>query len=309
MNKLLITKIFTSIALALATSITLAQPGKSQLPENPKQANNQTPRFEKKDKEIFDKYVVYIKEKISLPTGELIIESAKFFLGTPYVAHTLEIEPEGLVINLRELDCTTFLETVYALVMTVRTEELTFENFCNKLKFLRYREGVINDYADRLHYTSDWIYTNEKKGLINRVVNCSNSELANGSNSDQIQFNLNIMSARPDLYKQLKDNEKLIEKVKAREIFLSSLTHYYLPTGKIETNKQLLKNGDMVGFVTTLPGIDISHVGIIYFEGENLRFIHASSSHKKVVISEISLTDYLLKNPKNTGIIVARAAF
>ncbi|MDD2426277.1 MAG: DUF1460 domain-containing protein [Bacteroidales bacterium] len=293
----------------MTTLIALAQPEKLPLPQNSTQAKSQTIHFEKKDKEIFDKYTVYIKEKANLPTGELIIESAKFFLGTPYVAHTLEIEPECLVINLRELDCTTFLETVYALAMTVRSGEVTFENYCNKLCSLRYRDVVINDYTDRLHYTSDWVYTNEKKGLINTVVNVSGSEPANDSGFEQIRFNLNIMSSRPDLYKQLQGNEKLIEKVKAREVFLSSLTHYYLPTGNIEGNTKLLKNGDMVAFVTSIPGIDISHVGIICFEGDKLTFIHASSSLKKVVTSEIPLTGYLLKNPKNTGIIVARAAF
>lgn len=65
----------------------------------------------------------------SLPLDELMIHTALFFRGTPYVASTLEKEPEGLVVNLQELDCTTFAETVLALSRTLREENPTFENF------------------------------------------------------------------------------------------------------------------------------------------------------------------------------------
>lgn len=43
---------------------------------------------------------------------------ANELLGTPYVAHTLEGEREWLTINIDQLDCTTFVETLYALTRT-----------------------------------------------------------------------------------------------------------------------------------------------------------------------------------------------
>jgi len=265
------------------------------------QANSQDIYFQKKDREVFDKYVAYIKDKADLPTGELITESARFFIGTPYVAHTLEIEPEGLVVNLRELDCTTFLETVFALSMTVKSGEMTFENFCNKLRLLRYREGIINDYTDRLHYTSDWIYTNNQKGLVDIVIQKEQGEPLN--------LNLFIMSSNTDRYKQLKDKPALIKKIREKETEINSREYYYLPANKIEQNNPLFRNGDMVGFVTTIPGIDISHVGIIYRDGGKLTFIHASSLHKKVLINEEPLAVYVNSTGRNTGIVLARARF
>ena len=43
----------------------------------------------------------------------------KKFLGIPYVAHTLELgDKEHLIVNLHGLDCTTFVETLYALART-----------------------------------------------------------------------------------------------------------------------------------------------------------------------------------------------
>ena len=115
------------------------------------------------DRAIFDRYCTQMEPKKSLPLDELMIHTALFFRGTPYVASTLEKEPEGLVVNLRELDCTTFAETVLALSRTLREEKTTFENFCENLQRLRYREGTIGDYTDRLHYMTDWFYENERK--------------------------------------------------------------------------------------------------------------------------------------------------
>ncbi len=40
----------------------------------------------------------------------------------------------------------------------------------------------------------------------------------------------------------------------------------------------------MVGFVTTVNGLDLSHVGIVYRKAGKLTFIHASTSAAKKVI-------------------------
>ncbi|MFA6334802.1 MAG: N-acetylmuramoyl-L-alanine amidase-like domain-containing protein [Bacteroidales bacterium] len=257
--------------------------------------------YQPEDRFVFDRYIDYIFDKRNLPTDQLVIETAKFFVGVPYVGYTLEIEPEGLVIDLQELDCTTFVENVFALAMTVKSRDLNFDNFCNQLRWLRYREGVINDYTDRLHYTSDWIYTNQHKGIVKDV-----SRRAGG---ERIDFNLYIMSSNTDQYKQLKGKEDLINKVKAKESEINSRKHFFLPTDKIDINAKRIHSGDMLGFVTTIPGIDISHVGIIYKEGDKLTFIHASSTQKKVVINQVPLTEYIKEVKKNTGIVLVRAKF
>ena len=62
------------------------------------------------DKAVYDRYCRAMESKKALPTGELMVETARFFLGTPYVAGTLEKEPEDLVVNLHGLDCMTLVE-------------------------------------------------------------------------------------------------------------------------------------------------------------------------------------------------------
>ncbi|OFY40543.1 MAG: hypothetical protein A2X18_11440 [Bacteroidetes bacterium GWF2_40_14] len=279
-------------------SFSYAQP-KKKTDKQP--VGSQKVYYKSEDRSIFDKYSAYIYNKTNLPDNQLIIETAKFFLNVPYVANTLEIEPEGLVVNLRSLDCTTFVETVFALAMTAKTKVLTFDNFCSKLRLVRYRNGVINDYTDRLHYTSDWIYQNQEKKIVKNISKMPGSK--------PLILNLHIMSSNTNEYKQLNGKEDLIGKIKAKESEINSREHYYLPAEEIDRRASQFKSGDMVGFVTTIPGIDISHVGIIYKDGKKLTFIHASSTHKKVVINKDPLSVFVKGTGRNTGIVLARARF
>jgi len=251
-----------------------------------------------KDKEIYQKYIKEVGIGKYQSFNDLIVATAKFFLETPYVGHTLEIVPEGLVVNLRELDCTTFVETVLALSETVRNGSQDFEKFMANLKKIRYREGVINDYADRLHYTTDWIFENERKGLVKNITKDVSGK--------DLDVNLYIMSSTPERYKQLKDNPVLTAKIKEIEKRATARKNWYIPNTEIEKNGSKLNSGDIVAFVTTIKGIDISHVAFIYKENGRLTFIHASSAEKRVVIEKHTLEEYALKSKTNIGIMVAR---
>lgn len=82
------------------------------------------------DRAAFDRYLSTMLPDKSLPTGELMVKTARFFLGVPYVAATLEKEPEGLVINLREMDCMTLVENTVALTRTLQSASPSFDMFC-----------------------------------------------------------------------------------------------------------------------------------------------------------------------------------
>lgn len=254
--------------------------------------------YEEEDRAIFERYLSVMQPKKSLPTEELLIETAKFFLATPYVASTLEKEPEGLVINLRELDCTTFVENVIALTRMLQGPDASFESYCRNLQNLRYREGRINDYTDRLHYTSDWIFVNQQKGFVADV-----SQQIGGA---PLPLNLSFVSTHPDSYKQLKGRPDLTHKMAAIEKNINSRTYHYIPEARIDALGKEMRNGDMVGFVTKIAGLDVTHVGLIYWEGEKLTFIHASSAAKKVIINEDPLQTYVEKGKNTIGIFVVR---
>ena len=104
------------------------------------------------------------------PVGDATLAAARYFVGRPYVASTLEREPERLVINLREWDCTTLVESAVALARTAQSPTPTFDVYLRELSRLRYRTAVITDYTDRLHYFTDWIYENARRGLVRDVT-------------------------------------------------------------------------------------------------------------------------------------------
>ena len=59
---------------------------------------------------------------------------ARQFLGRPYVAHTLEInDKEQLVVNTRQLDCTTLVENVTALTLCAYRHLYTWRDYLNAL--------------------------------------------------------------------------------------------------------------------------------------------------------------------------------
>lgn len=255
--------------------------------------------YTEEDKVIFERYLATVKSQKDVPVQGLIIETALFFLGTPYVGATLEKEPERLVVNLREMDCSTFVENVISLVRTVKEGNPSFESFCRNLQQLRYREGDIKDYMDRLHYTSDWIFENERKGLLKDVT----KEVG----GKPLSLSLSFMSTHPESYRQLKDNPDRIGKIKEKEREISARSYYFIPEADIERLRGGMQNGDIVGFVTTINGLDLSHVGIVYWKGDQLTFIHASSSAvKKVIVNEDSLSSYVKRIKSNKGVMIIR---
>lgn len=252
----------------------------------------------KEDRVIFDKFLREMESKRSLPVGDLTVETARFFLNRPYVSATLEKEPEGLVVNLREVDCTTLVETTFALVQTLRDPAPSFEAFCGYLRQIRYRDGVINDYTDRLHYMTDWIYENQRKGWVRDV----NREIG----GKPLDVDLSFMSTHPASYQQLKNCPEYVAKMAAKEKEISSRSFYYLPETKIDEHASEIENGDMVCFVTTLKGLDVSHVGIICRVGKKLTFLHASTTARKVIINEEPLQAYVQGNKRNCGVMLVR---
>ena len=94
-------------------------------------------------------------------------EVAKMFIGTPYQGGTLDRDSEErVVVRFDSLDCTTFVETITALTHCINNGDNSFYNFTNELEKIRYRNGVCNGYASRLHYFSQWILNKQEMGII-----------------------------------------------------------------------------------------------------------------------------------------------
>lgn len=238
--------------------------------------------------------LVQLKKENPLETWKAV---GSYFIGRKYVAATLEVTGDtALVVNFSGLDCVTFVETVMATVRTLESKtNPTFTDFTKELEFIRYQNGQRNGYVSRLHYTSDWMNENEKKGIGKRVQ----AEWFNPKT-----FQLNFMSTHPDSYPLLSDAKNLqgIEEMEKR----IKPTLFVLKEEDISKAEKSLKSGDMFGIVTSVKGIDIAHTGFIYKKAGVSYLLHASSANGKVEISEISMQDYLAKSKSNWGIAVFR---
>lgn len=250
------------------------------------------------DETIFNDVMQSLSSDKNASTATLMAQAGIFFKGTPYVAHTLEVTPEQLVVNLREMDCTTFVENCLAIAKTIQSGKNTFAQFKSELQKIRYRGSKIDGYPSRLHYFSNWIYDNQKKGLVKDV----SQEIANTAYKKTINF----MSAHPVAYQQLKDNSQLVQTIAQQEKEISARKMYYIPEDKLAEVETQLQEGDIVGITTGISGLDIAHTGILVRVNGRIHLLHASSLAEKVVISTETLEDYLLNSKSATGIMVAR---
>ena len=233
-----------------------------------------------------------------LATGDLVAAVGKRFLGTPYLEKTLELPgKEQVVINLMGLDCTTFVESVLALVTGLKETYPQLEDVERSLENFRYLQGKNTGYGSRLHYFSDWIYENEKAGRISHL-----SKSLGGIVSPNIP---SFMSTNPTSYPQLVDPTNLAS-IQEREALLASREIYFIPKEKIHLIEEQLQDGDIIAITTPLKTLDVVHVGFAIKQHNRIYLMHASSVSRKVEISTLPLQEYLQGNRSQTGIIVSR---
>ena len=237
--------------------------------------------------------------KISDP-NERIFSLAKSFIDTPYKAGTLE-SPDGekLAISLDEVDCTTLIDNVIALAITAGEKRTSWRDFLYNLERIRYRKGVINGYASRLHYISDWRVDNVHRGnFIEATPLC-----------DFVSYEiktLNFMSANRNLYPALADSATFA-KIKEAEIGYRNHKFPYIKSSRVnKASKSFLKTGDIIALCTGKKGLDVSHMGVLFIDEESTPFLlHASSKAGKVILDSIPLNSYL-RNNGSQGIRVIR---
>jgi hypothetical protein len=234
----------------------------------------------------------------SKPINEIAIAVGRHLLGTPYVASTLEIAgEEQLVVDLSGLDCTTFLENVIVFSRLAKQGKYRFDDFTQELELLRYRNGERDAYPSRLHYFTDWIYDNQEKGLISDV-----SEEIGGKPYEK---HINFMSTHRSAYKQLAD-ESFYSAIQQAETDLNTHEYHYLPKAELRALESGIRDGDLIAITTSITGLDVVHKGFAIWKNGRVHLFHASSTNKKVEISEKPLAEYLAGNKSQSGVIVCR---
>lgn len=229
---------------------------------------------------------------------------ARQFLGIPYVAHTLEAQgDERLVVNTRQLDCTTLVETVTALTQCAYRQQYSWQAYLKALTAMRYRKGVIDRYPSRIHYFTEWITQNSKTSLVTELQQPNPPFMA-------IQtVDVNYMSNHPESYQALRQHPDYVGEIREMEQRVSGQQFRYIPKARVGRSAELrkvIRDGDIIAITCKKAGLDIAHLGFAVWKRGNLHLLNASQLHKKVVEESMTLWQYLQKHPSHTGIRIIR---
>lgn len=259
------------------------------------------------------------REKVSslkYTPGMLLSDIGHSFIGTPYVAHTLECDTayafshraadgsagEMLTIDLGALDCTTFVETAMAMAYTIGEGRSGWRDAMYNLEKIRYRHGVMNGYASRLHYICDWIMDNSAMGIIEDAVRRMDTGVKYEVKT------IDYMSTHRDSYPVMADSVTY-ERIRDVEDGYRNHRFGYLKARSLgdKSVQAQLREGDILCFTSTLKDLDVTHLGILT-RGDDGKWhvMHASSTLGKVVVSDETIDRFVQRNRHWTGVRVLR---
>jgi hypothetical protein len=257
----------------------------------------------------FEQLVMLAKAKdwASLPIGERTAAVGQAMVGTPYRSFTLEVDNriESPSVNFNGLDCWTFFEIAlgFARMLDEPATEWTPGVLLRYIEMDRYRGGeCTGDYLSRLHYLEDWLYDNNRRGLV--------QDLTRSLGGVSVPHSAREMTNGWRHYRYLADNPTLLRPLAQMEARVSSRALYEIPKNRVARIEGRLRNGDIIGIVSRDGGSlrATSHVGLALRTADGtLHFMHASSprNYGRVVV-DARLSSYLYRYSSDTGILVAR---
>lgn len=251
--------------------------------------------------------VAHTSKNAGMP--QMVIQVAHTFLGRPYLASSLEAKdsgnpdaPEPLTSRLDAFDCVTLVENSLAVARAVALapagHAASWEDYRAQLELVRYRNGQRGGYASRMHYFSEWIEDNERRGILRDLT----PRLGGVRDNRRVHF----MSAHRGSYRKLGD-DRVFHEIETMEASVTKLPRYVLPNAKVAAILPLLQPGDIIAFATDIEGLDVVHTGLIdRLPNGEVHLLHAPEPGQVVTISKKSLVDYLKVFPRHVGVIIAR---
>ena len=239
----------------------------------------------------------------TLPIGERMVKTAMELEGIPYTSYTLEIDDyiESPSVNFHGMDCWTFFEICLGFSRMLNIPKDTYhpKDLLDQIESTRYRHGKCHgNYLDRIHYLAEWYVDNEKRGNI--------VDLTKTFPHTRIYNRCEEMSLLWQSYRYLKHSPQLRTQMAKQEERLTRMPVYMIPKHKVSSIESRMQDGDIIGIARADDGSYCSHVGIIIKDNEGKsRFMHASRTHKKIIVDS-SISEYLDRYKKHVGILIAR---
>ena len=242
------------------------------------------------------------------PLGRSATLVGELAAGTPYEAFTLEeylrtggspLRTEPLTLSLTRFDCVTLVESCLAVARVAAAEGApSWERFAREVERMRYRGGERREFTSRLHYFSEWISDGDKRGLLRDI----GSELGGVVDARPLRF----MTEHRKSYPALAD-DTVFREIGAMERRLDAHPRRVVPTERIAKVADSIETGDVLGFATGIPGLDVTHSAFAYRDSKgNLLVLHAPLSGGAVEVTSSTLPEYVAAIRRSTGILVAR---
>ncbi|HEX2091549.1 MAG TPA: N-acetylmuramoyl-L-alanine amidase-like domain-containing protein [Longimicrobiaceae bacterium] len=266
----------------------------------------------KEDRDRLTRWVAALRaaglHRRRVPLGNAVARAGELALGTPYEAYTLEAylkaggspwEKEPLTLWLTRFDCVSLVESCLAVArVAARGGPPTWDTFGREVERMRYRGGVRAGYTSRLHYFSEWITDNARRGLVREL----GRELGGEADRRPLRF----MTEHRGSYPALRD-DRVFAEIGARERALDDDPRRVVPTARIPEVSDRIRTGDILAFATSIEGLDVTHTGLAYRDRRGvLRVLHAPLSGGVVEVSRGTLPEYVAAIRRSTGILVAR---
>jgi Protein of unknown function (DUF1460) len=243
----------------------------------------------------------------ALPIGERTAAVGNALVGTRYKHFTLEIDNrmESPSVNFQGMDCWTFFETAlgFARMLNEPESNWTPERLLHYIELDRYRGGeCTGEYLSRLHYLEDWLYDNDRRGLV--------EDLTRTLGGSGVPHSAREMSVGWRHYRYLAANRSLLGPLGRMEANVSSRPLYQIPKNRVAGIEPKLRSGDVIGIISRdRNGLySTAHVGLALRTKDGvLHFMHASSpGNSGRVIVDAELSKYLYRYRSDSGILVAR---
>ena len=243
----------------------------------------------------------------ALPIGERTAAVGQALVGTRYKHFTLEIDNriESPSVNFQGVDCWTFFEIAlgFARMLNEPESSWTPERLLHYIELDRYRGGeCTGEYLSRLHYLEDWLYDNDRRGLV--------EDLTRSLGGSGVPHSAREMSVGWRHYRYLAANRSLLGPLGRMEANVSSRPLCQIPKNRVAGIESKLRSGDVIGIISRdRNGLySTAHVGLALRTSDGvLHFMHASSpGNSGRVIVDTELSKYLYRYRSDSGILVAR---
>jgi hypothetical protein len=114
------------------------------------------------------------------------------------------------------------------------------------------------------------------------------------------------MTEHRDKYAALAD-DSVFREIQSVERRLDNQPRRVIPTKRIPQVVARIESGDVLGFATEIPGLDVTHTAFAYRGKDGiLRVLHAPLSGGVVEITRTTLPEYVAAIRRSTGILIAR---